>query len=87
MATIASYSAALTQLDENMDWDGNRTKALLYVQAIRYLKIHRPLSNSGGGRSFTYESVSEDFMAARDFINATDTDNQAKFLEGKAKYE
>lgn len=85
--TIASYSAALTQLDENLAWDGNRTKALLFVEAVRYLRVHRPLQNSGGGRSFTYESLKDDFKDAVKFINATDTTNQAKFIMGRAKYE
>lgn len=83
--TLASYDEALTQLDENMSWEGSRSKAVLFIESIRYLRFHRPKENAGGGRSFTYDDVRDLYKDAKAFYDATDTTNQAHFVRARVR--
>ena len=71
---LASVSEAYTQLDANLLWEGDATKAQNFVEAGRYLLFHRAQIMSQSGSHLNFFAIQEELNKAQAFITrSTDT--------------
>lgn len=57
LSNSSTLSDALAQYDDNMSWEGDASKAVLFLAAIRWLLVHRPQTNSIQGRTIGYNAL------------------------------
>lgn len=49
---------ALAQYNDNLAWEGNASKQILALEAVRWLIANRPVSNTtGDGRTINYADL------------------------------
>ncbi len=64
----STQSDALAQYNDNLDWDGDITKARLALEAIRWLLINRPQQLDRHDRSINYESLETELKRLNAFV-------------------
>jgi len=83
---ITSIATALTQYNENLDWDTSETKARLALSALRYLKINRAQNLSHVGSGMTFEAITEEIAKIESFLNAVKTSNATSFTSARSRW-
>ncbi len=83
--TLSTYSAAETQLKENLLFDNNTTKASLALEALRFMIAFRPNENAGGGQSFTFEKLQEMADKAEIIVASGNSSNRSSFVQGRMR--
>lgn len=53
----SSLAEALAQYKDNLSWEGSPAKAVLALEAIRFILMERPSQLATAGRSLNYESL------------------------------
>jgi len=77
LTSASSYDDAIDQYLDNLSWEGDVTKALAALEAIRFLQLRRPLASSAAdGRSMDYESLEAQRKSLESYLAAHDTTNQ-----------
>lgn len=72
MATL-TIQTALTQYNENLDWDTSTTKARLALSALRFLRVNRAETMGGAGHNLSFTQIDKEIEDIIDFLNAADT--------------
>ena len=84
---ITSIATALTQYNDNLDWDTSETKARLALSALRYLNVNRAQAMSHVGTSLNFAAIETEMKAIQDFINAVSTTQQRKsFTSARSRW-
>ncbi len=83
--TLSTYSAAETQLKENLLFDNSTSKASLALEAIRYMIAFRPNENTGGGQSFTFERLQDMETKAEAIVASGNSSNRASLVQGRMR--
>jgi len=86
LTSSSTYSDAVDQYLDNLDWDGDVTKARAALQAIRFLCAQRPLrQTSADGRSIDFESLAPQQKQIERFLDVYDSTNRPthSFVQGR----
>ena len=59
ITSASTVADVLAQYDNNLAWRDDKAKAVLCLEAIDWLLVHRPNAQSMGGRTLGYESLLE----------------------------
>lgn len=70
LTVFQKNTAVFAQLDANLVFVGNATKAEKFAEAAGYLLIHRPLQDSGGNRASTYANLESLLAKANEIVAA-----------------
>ncbi len=85
LSSSSTLSDALAQYDDNMSWDGDATKAVLFLAAIRWLLVHRPQTNSIQGRSISYNALETQKAEVAAYVSQYGANvNRVSFVRGRA---
>ncbi len=85
LSSSSTLSDALAQYDDNMSWDGDAAKAVLFLAAIRWLLVHRPQTNSIQGRSISYNALETQKAEVAAYVSQYGPNvNRASFVRGRA---
>jgi len=77
-------TAVFAQLDANLVFAGNSTKAALFAEAATYLLVHRPEQDSTGSRASTYANLQALLDQANKIVSASvSVQNGSSFTRGK----
>lgn len=83
---LASISAALTQYDENLVYEGDSAKAVLFLEAVRYLRGHRQQASAINGRSLSYSDLRDQEDKAAAYVlkmGSTASAARSSFVRGR----
>ena len=84
---LATVAAAIAQLNENLLWEGSTAKALLALEAVRYLKVNRPVESKDGQFWMTFEALGAMEKELKAFLDARGAGaSQSKFTRARAKF-
>ena len=83
---ITSIATALTQYNDNLDWDTSETKARLALSALRYLKINRAQNLAHVGSAMTFEAITEEIAKIESFLNAVKTSSSTSFTSARSRW-
>ncbi len=84
ITSASTRAEVLAQYNDNLDWEGNATKATLALAAIRWLLINRPFRISQGERNLDYESLIDEKIKLEEFVSLNSSAvNRATFVRGK----
>jgi hypothetical protein len=79
LTSASTFKNALDQYLDNLAWEGDVTKARAALEAIRYIQVRRPLTNtSADGRSVDYESLFRQQQAIEEYLRVADTTNRPR---------
>jgi len=67
-STLAEVKA---QYNDNLDWDGNPTKATLALAAIRWLLVNRPARFAIGGRQTDFTVLEAEKKMLEDYLQVS----------------
>jgi hypothetical protein len=84
--TTLTIATALTQYNENLDWDTSATKARLALSALRFLKINRAQNLTHVGSALTFEAITEEIAKIESFLNAVTTTNKTSFTSARSRW-
>ena len=84
--TTLNITTALTQCNENLDWDTSETKARLALSALRFLKINRAQNLNHVGSGLTFEAIDLEIAKIEAFINAVKTSNATSFTSARSRW-
>ena len=84
LTSSSTYANAIAQYNDNLSWEGDSAKALLTLEAIRWLLVNRPQSTSRSGRSVNYATLSEEKIKLETFVNNQGSSvTRAPFTRGR----
>jgi len=72
MATM-TIQTALTQYNENLDWDTSVTNARLALSALRFLRVNMARGIGGAGHNLSFSAIDEEIKAIEEYLNTADT--------------
>ncbi len=85
LSSSSTLANALAQYDDNLSWEGDASKAVLFLAAIRWLLVHRPQSNSIQGRTISYNALETQKAEVAAYVAMHGTSvNRASFVRGRA---
>lgn len=75
---------ALAQYNDNLDWDGDATKAGNALGAIRWILVNRPKIIASNDRTVNFELLADEKRQLETFIgHAGASVNRASFTRGR----
>ena len=83
LSSSSTVADALAQYNDNLDWDGDATKAAAALAAIRFLQANRPESNTINGRSFNFAALDGEKIRIQRAIDAADTTTRCSFTRAR----
>jgi hypothetical protein len=87
LTSSSTLTDALAQLNNNLLWEGDSTKAKSFVEAARWLIFNRPRASSDAGTSINYETLQENIEEAEKYIKTVaNAANRASFTRGGALF-
>ncbi len=85
LSSSSTLSDALAQYDDNLSWEGDAAKAVLFLAAIRWLLVHRPQSTSIQGRSINYNAIERQEAKVAEYVATHGANvNRVSFVRGRA---
>jgi len=87
LTSSSTLSDALAQYSDNLNWQGDATKAAAALESVRWLLVNRPSANSMRGRSINYESLYQEKTKLEEYIDkfgAASTARRVSFTKGRA---
>jgi hypothetical protein len=70
LSSTSTLADALAQLNDNLAFHGNATKAALYLEAADWLLVNRPKQSEAGSSSLDFESILPRMEKAERIIDA-----------------
>jgi len=84
LSSSSTLADALAQYNDNLDWEGNITKATAALEAIRFLLVNRAKSIGRNDRTINYESLLDEKRRLEEFVKLNkSTVNRAPFTQGR----
>lgn len=84
LTSASTVSDALGQYNDNLSWEGSTAKALLALEAVRWLLVNRPASASDGGASLNYASLEVEKSRLESYVNTVGgTSRRSYFVRGR----
>jgi hypothetical protein len=69
LTEIQRIAAVFAQLDSNLVFVGNATKAGLFLEAVQYLRYHRAQNSVQNSRTFSYADYADDVALANKTVS------------------
>jgi len=82
--STSTITDALSQYNDNLAWDNDRTKALLALEAVRWLLANRAQVMSDGGTRLDWNDLANEKKHLEQFVSLTATSGRSSFTRGKA---
>lgn len=82
---LTTYDAAVSQLQDNMVWEGSVSKASLFLEAARWLQFNRAKWSARAGAQLQFESLQPEIDRASAYVSSvssTAMDKRAPFVRG-----
>lgn len=67
--TFTNIQEALDYFNSNLDWETSSTQAKNALQALRYLKIHRPTASSHMNSNLSFSEIDSLISKAEEVVN------------------
>jgi len=86
LTSASTVATALAQYNDNLAYDGNLTKALAALEAVRFLLMNRAKIMSEGAANLHFEELAEERKRLVAFVNAASTTartNRSSFTRGR----
>jgi hypothetical protein len=86
LTSTSTLTNALGQLNDNLSWDGDITKATNALEAVRWLLFNRPESQGDSVRSWSYarlEEMESQLSAYIDKVGTTSSSIRSSFVRGR----
>jgi len=87
LTSASTISDAIDQYSDNLSWEGSPTKAVLALEAVRFLLVRRSQSGGISARNWTFESLAAEKEKLERYVSATGTTSNAarsRFTKGRA---
>jgi len=70
MGISSTYTRAevIAQYNDNLCWEGSSAKAVLALEAVRWLLVNRPQNISESNRSLNYESLIDEKKRLEEYV-------------------
>lgn len=84
LTSASTVEDAENQLKDNLSWEGNPAKAVLFLEAARFLLVMRPEDNSHDGTRFKYSELEEQADKAQEYVaNVGPNARRNRFTRGR----
>jgi hypothetical protein len=86
--STSKLADAIAQYKDNLLWEGDVTKARNALEAIRFIRMTRPVTNAERDSSTTREQLDAEQANIERFLGTADTTHQpgTSFTRGRAIY-
>ena len=85
LSSSSTLVDALAQYNDNLSWEGDVSKATLYLEAIRWLLVNRPQTSSIQGRSLSYTALELEKAKVQDYVETfgAASSSRSSFVRGR----
>ena len=83
---LTTITAALTQYNENALWHESSVKALLALEALRFLLVNRAQQSGHAGTNLNYEALAEEVKKIEGYLGVTRSVNSGGQKSGLYKF-
>ena len=88
LTSVSTLADALAQLNNNLVWEGDSTKAQDFVEAARWLIFNRPRVSANAGTSINYETLQDELEKAEKYLSIVGkASKRASFTRGGALFQ
>jgi hypothetical protein len=77
LTSSSTLTDALNQYKDNLSWEGSPDKAVLALEAVRYILTERPNQLTKEGRSINYESLAAEKKRLEAYVQSAGTTSTA----------
>lgn len=82
--STSTLDDALAQYNNNLDWDGDATKAAAALAAVRWIVINRPRIIATNNRTINFEDFAAEKRRLEEFVShAGPNVNRCSFVRGR----
>jgi hypothetical protein len=82
-----TLTAAITQYNQNRDYDGDTAKAKLALQALRVIRMERAQGQGHAGVSLSFQAIEDEIKELESFIAVSDTTRKrASFTAARSRW-
>jgi len=83
LTSNSTLADALNQYKNNLSWEDSRVKAILALEAVRFILVNRPIrADDGFGRSVNYSQLEGEKKRLEEFVKMSSA-NRSPFVRGK----
>ena len=83
LTSASTYAQALAQYNDNLSWEGSTAKAILALEAIRWLLVNRAQIFSGAGTQVNWAQLTEEKKKLEEYVGNAGTSNRSTFTQGR----
>ncbi len=84
LTSASTITNALAQYNDNLDWEGDATKAAAALAAVRFLLVNRPTAIQTNNRNINFESLAEEKRKLEKYLrHAAGSVDRATFTRGR----
>ena len=84
LSSSSTLADALAQYNDNLSWEGDTTKALNCLAAVRWLLVNRPARIGDEVKHLNFESLENEKRQLESYLAIHNTSiNQCSFTEGR----
>ena len=84
LTSSSTRQNAIDQYNDNLNWQGNASKAVLALEAVRWLLVNRPQDIRESNRSLSYESLMDEKRRLEEYVALHGSSiGRAPFTQGR----
>lgn len=84
ITSSSTQADVLAQYNDNLDWEGSAAKAVLALEAVRWLLINRPQSLSRNNRTINYSALENEKSKLEDYVSRNKSSiGRSSFTRGR----
>ena len=88
LTSASTRQDAIDQYNDNLSWEGSPSRAVLALEALRYLKVNRPTQISRDQvSSFSYANIDEEIAKLETYVSrqgSAVSNKRVSFTKGRA---
>jgi len=86
ITSTSTHTQVIAQYNDNLSWEGDAAKAVLALEAVRWLLVNRPQSITTNNRTTDYSALEQEKKRLEDFVSAFgNSANRVTFTQGKMR--
>ena len=84
LSSSSTRADVIAQYNNNLNWEGSAAKAVLALEAVRWLLVNRPQSLSRSDRTSNYESLLDEKRRLEEYVALHSSSvHRAPFTQGR----
>jgi hypothetical protein len=83
LTSASTLTDALNQYNDNLSWDGSTAKAILALEAVRWLLANRPQMSSEASGQINFNALDQEYQRLTKYVGSVGSTKRVSFVQGR----